>query len=218
MPLNIDPSDREGIVVAKRLAPAVVSRLVDALNEAPPVSNPDEMAERLTEYLSGISKERLVALLRTLYTLYFIRDLSGVSLSRFLDDLIEAASKDQRLKSDDLPVLRDTLEKLLNIKPLLIVAKAARLQRDGERLYCTSKVLSDIRPVFNDNPSSAPAGAVITHTLKVAYHEGPIHRDVQIVLDSDDLADLEKVIHRAQLKDKSLRAFLKRSKLPNLGD
>ena len=47
---------------------------------------------------------------------------------------------------------------------------------------------------------------------------GRDHLETQIVLDSDDLDTLADVVRRAQLKEKTLRNFLKRSKLPNLGD
>ena len=157
-------------------------------------------------------------MLETIYTLYHIRELAGVEHSQFLDDLMEAIQKSSvlKLQQKEIPKLRTLLGKLLNVESLNLVAKAGRLQRDGERLYCTAKILSDIRPVFGSDPATGPVGAVLTHTLKVGYHEGKEHREFHIVLDSSDLDGLDEVVHRAQAKDRSLRDLLKSASLPNL--
>jgi hypothetical protein len=158
--------------------------------------------------------------LETLYTLYHIRELSGVSHSRFLDDLMEGIRNNPELQIPlkGLPKLRSLLDRLMSIDSLNTVAKAFRLQRDGERLFCTAKILSDIRPVFGSDPASRPVGAVLTHTLKFGYHEGKEHREFHIVLDSGDLEKLGDTIHRAQAKDKSLRDLLKDANLPDLDE
>jgi hypothetical protein len=110
------------------------------------------------------------------------------------------------------------LARLMSIEVLNTVSKAARLQRDGERLYCNAKILSDIRPVFSHDPTLRPLGAVLTHTLKIGFHEGGEHQEFHVVLDVDDLLALSEVIYRAQAKDKTLRKLLKESKLTSLDD
>lgn len=156
----------------------------------------------------------------TLYTLYYIRDLSGVSHSTFLDDLMDSISRSRGLKptAKEAPKLRSLLEKVLSVSSLNTISKAARLQRDAERLYCTAKILSDIRPVFGSDPKARPEGAVLTHTLKLGYHEGKEHREFHVVLDSDDLEALADVLGRARSKDKTLRNVLNEAKLSDLGD
>jgi hypothetical protein len=219
MPLELPPEDRGAIATVKTLTPSVLENLIAALKSAPAISNPHEMAKHIADQVPSFPRDRLVPVLEMLYTLYHVRDLSGVGDATFLNDLMDGATKEFEVNgSSDLPKLKSILEKLLSIGTLSIVSKASRLQRDGERLYCSAKVLSDIRPVFRSDPSLAPVGAVITHTLKVGYHEGRGHLETQIVMDSDDLAMLAAVVQRAQAKDKTLRSLLKRSKLPNLGD
>ena len=220
MPLDIPAENRSAIATVKTLTPAVLEQFISALEAAPPISNPHGMADHIAKQLPSFPENRLVPVLEMLYTLYYIRDLSGVNPNTFLDDLMDGAARasELRLAQGGASKLRLILEKLLSIDTLRTVSKASRLQRDGERLYCSAKILSDIRPVFRSDPSLPPVGAVITHTLKVGYHEGSGHMETQIVLDSDDLARLAAVVQRAQVKDKTLRKFLIRSKLPNLGD
>ncbi len=203
----------------KGLSPSSLEQLISALKAAPPISNAEEMAEYVAERIPSIPLEKTAAVLRTIYSLYYIRELAGVSRATFLDDLIEGISRDARFKlsAKDAAKLRTVFEKILDIDSLNIVSKAARLQRDGERLFCTAKILSDIRPVFSVDPSLRPAGAVLSHTLKLGYHEGKEHREFHVVLDSEDVEALAEVVERARAKDKTLRDVLKGAKLPNLG-
>jgi hypothetical protein len=204
----------------KAFTPSSLEQFIAALKAAPPVSNAQEMAERIAKQVPAIPMERLTSALDTLYTLYYIRELSGVDPATFLEDLMDGIriSTDPRLVRKDLAKLRTLLDKLLSIDTLNTVSKAARLQRDGERLYCTAKILSDIRPLFGSDPTARPLGAVLTHTIKLGYHEGKEHNEFHVVLDSDDLEALADVVERARLKDKTLRNLLRETKLPNLGD
>jgi hypothetical protein len=220
MALNIPPEDSKAIATMRAFASSSLDQFIKALRSAPPISSPQEMASRIAKQVPSVPLKNLESVVETLYTLYYIRDLAGVSPSTFLSDLMEGIPNNRivGVAEKDIPKLHAILERLLNIDSLNIVAKAARLQRDGERLYCTGKVLSDIRPVFGDNPLNRPAGAVLTHTLKIGYHEGKEHQEFHVVLDSDDLNALAEVVKRAQTKDKTLRGLLKEARLPNLGD
>jgi hypothetical protein len=178
------------------------------------------MTAHITKQLPSLSAEQLAPVVDTLYTLYYIRGLSGATETRFLSDLMEGIRElpNFKLTQQELAKLQARFKKLLSISTLTAISKAARLQRDGERLYCESKIVSDVRPVFGSDPTASPVGAVLIHTLKLVYHLGKEHKEFHVVLDSEDLEALNDVIIRARFKDRSLRNFLNRSKLPNLGD
>jgi hypothetical protein len=153
--------------------------------------------------------------------MYRIREFANVDLSRFLDDLIDgiATSNYPELSFNDIEFdeIRIRFQKLLNIENLKTLSKAFRLQSDGERLYCSSKILSDLRPVFSEDASTRPSGAVITHTLKIVHHIGKELEEFHVVLDSHELEVLKEVIIRACVKDKTLRALMKEANLTDLG-
>jgi hypothetical protein len=220
MALEIPEEDSGSIATLKAFPPASLERFVAALKSAPLTTDPKEMAAHVARQVPSIPSEQLERVIDTLYTLYYIRDLSGVKHSRFINDLMAGIQNSPHLQtpSKGLSKLRTALEKLLDIDTLNTISKAARLQRDGERLYCVAKVLSDVRPVFKNDPAAQPIGAVLTHTLKVGYHEGREHKEFHVILDSDDLTALGEVVRRAEAKDKSLREFLKNAGLPNLGE
>jgi hypothetical protein len=217
MPFEIPKEDQGAVVAITKLPDAALERLITALSSAPPISNPAEMKEHIAKELPAIESDKLEHVIEVLYTLYFVRELSGVSPSRFLADLMDGIRK-TRPELRDTSKLESQFNRLLNIETLLIIAKAARLQRDSERLYCEAKIISDMRPVFGSNPNVRPAGAVLIHTLRIHYHEGRDQREIHLALDSDDLSALAEVVRRAQAKDRVLRTVLKKSKLPNLGE
>jgi len=220
MALEIPKEDAGSITTIRALSHASMEKFVSALTTAPLVSNPHEMAAHIAKRVPSISTDQLTRVLSTIYMLYHIRELAGVEHSQFLDDLMDAIRRNPTLQlpEKETPKLRSLFERIMNIDSLNMVAKAGRLQRDGERLYCSAKILSDIRPVFGSDPAIRPVGAVLTHTLKVRYHEGEgrDHREFHVVLDSSDLDDLGDIIQRAQAKDKSLRGLLKSAELPGL--
>lgn len=220
MTLDIPSDDVGSIATICELPDSLMDMFVTALEGARPLANPKAMAGYIAPRVPSIPVERLASVLETIYTLCQIRELSDVSHDRFMTDLMEGIQRNSRLQiaAEDLPRLRTILERLLNVDAIQIIAKAARLQRDGERLYCSSKVLSDIRPVFGKDPSSRPVGAVLAHTLRIGYHEGRDHKEFHVVLDSSDLAALVETACRAQDKDSALREFLKSSQLDILDD
>ena len=218
MALQIPKEEVASIKEIKQLSKPTIEQIVAAMRGAPLASSPSEMAKYLAQQLPSLPGEQLSRMLGTIYTLYHIRELSGVSKAKFLEDLMSGIENipGVEIAEEDLPRIQSLFERIMDIEVLNVVAKAYRLQRDGERLYCAAKILSDIRPVFREDPAAGPAGAVLAHTLKVGYHEGREHHEFHVVLDGKDLDALGEVVKRAQLKNKALRDFLKGTNLPNL--
>ena len=221
MALHIPKEEIPAVVKICGLPEELLEELVGALQAAPITPVPGEMAAHVSKHVSGIAAKDLSQILDTLYTLYHIREFSEVSPERFLKDLLEGI---REIDAPDLPSTRkevaktrDRFKKLLNLDTINMPSKAIGLQRDGERLYCRAKILSDIRPVFTDDPNAPPAAAVITHTLKLSYHHPKEHDEFFVVLDSEDLLELKRTVDRAISKSKSIHALLEQVKLPDLG-
>jgi hypothetical protein len=221
MPLNIPRRESAGIASIIKISDTLVDHLIKALSAAPSIVDTDKMAQHISAYISSIPLEQLTSIIDTLYSIYHLREFSGVSSSRFLDDLIEGISSSSyaelSAKDIDSILLRQKFEKLLGIDTLRIISKASRLRSEGERIYCNSRILSDIRPVFGEDPSTKPVGAVITHTLKITHHVGKDLEDFHVVLDSYELEELRDIITRACTKDETLRGLMKEANLTDLG-
>ena len=212
----------KGIIDIAKLSETLVDELSMELIAADMISDPDEIAEHMSPSLPLIPLDELKSIVEILYRLYYVREVSSVSLIRFIDDIIdgirESSYSELQSENIDLTSLKTKFEKPLDIEKLKIILKATRLQSDGERLYCESKVLSDIRPVFDADPAIRPGGAVIVHTLKVTYHIGKELQEFHVVLNSHSLEALKDVINRACTKDKTLRDLMKEIDLSDLGE
>jgi hypothetical protein len=222
MPLPIPKRYRAGILNIVELSDKEIELLIEALKNASRSPDIAEITKSVSSTIPSIELNKLTEIVKALYSISHVREFSGVGFSRFLDDLVESiaeivGSPDDIEGIEYISSLRDKFEKLLNVETLRIISKAARLQSDGEYLYCSSKILSDIRPVFNEDPDTRPAGAVITHTLKIVYHAGANVEEFHIVLDSHELDELKEVINRACSKEKTIRELMKEANLTNLG-
>lgn len=216
MPLTVPADDLAKIIKICRLPDTSFEELIAVLRMAPVLPEPKDLALQIADKVPSFAIEDLVDIVSVLYSLFYVREFSGVSRARFLTDLMEEV---QGALPDTAawPSARARLKALLEIETLNTLSKAMGLQRDGERLYCDSKILSDIRPVFLSDASTRPHGAVITHTLKIGYHEGKEHKEFFVVLDMEDLEELRDVIERAHVKSQTLSGLLKDAKLSDLG-
>lgn len=203
----------------RKLPQSAVVELIRAVESTQVAASPDEMAINIGENVPSIPKDELVKILDLLYSLYHVRELSELNKNSFLRELAESVSENAvpKITDEELPAVRQRLKDLLSLKPLESISKAVALQRQEERVYCDAKIISDIRPVFGDDPKVRPVAATITHSLKITYHENDAHREFYIVLDEVDLADLERVIKRAKAKSDTLTKMLSDAEITRLG-
>jgi hypothetical protein len=218
MPLQIPPDEVAKLVKICLLSVASSDELTAALKVAPVLPEPKDLALQIADTVPSIPIEDLVDIVSALYSISYVRQFSGISVNRFLSDLIEELRIPADLETEDqVSAVRSRLRVFLGIETLNTLSKAVGLQRDGERLYCESKIFSDIRPIFLNDASARPQSAVITHTLKIGYHEGKDHKEFFVILDMEDLEELREVIERAHVKSQTLRGLLTDAKLTDLG-
>lgn len=221
MPWQIPKDDLLAILKINDLSDESVKALSSVLAVAPMKHDIEEMTESIADAIQSIPYDELTSIIRVLDTLYHIREVTNVDLPLFIDDIADGVQysdyDDIDLQKVEATSLKRKLEALLSIKTLKLISKSTIIQCDGERLYCESKILSDIRPIFDDDPSIIPSGAVITHTLKVIYHLGRDRQEFHVILNSEDLESLQEVITRAQMKEKTLKMLMKDANIDNLG-
>ena len=100
------------------------------------------------------------------------------------------------------------------LKLLVSPAKAVLLQLEYERRYHEARILTDARPVFGADPSHPPKAAILTHNLRLAYHDSSNEiQEFYIAMDSIDLSEFIQVLMRAQEKERTLSAYFDASHL-----
>lgn len=96
---------------------------------------------------------------------------------------------------------------------MITSAKASDLLTEYDRIFGDARIVTDIRPVFMEDPQKMANGAVIVSTLKVQYQDSRGISDFYVALDTQDLVALKKVVDRALSKIDTVKAELDRANL-----
>src|SRR5258708_631176 len=194
MAFKIPPSEESHLVRFLALSDDAVERLIAALGNCTPTLKRRDLAKQITAKtgIDGVSASSTVRVLIALYTTFAGHP---TDLDQFVEDVHRALEKldrpELRPKSGDWSLFKNRLKALLSFdKTLGITSKALEVSMEYQYWLCESRVLSEIRPVFNRNPDERPLAAVVSHVLKLKCHEGDEMRDFFIGLDSGALRKL----------------------------
>jgi hypothetical protein len=159
--------------------------------------------------IDGLSPEDAEQAFDAINSMYRVRLFSNVPFEEFVDDLCDSLREHEELDADAEPMVRERLIKVLSIESLNVAAKALSLHLEHEHMFCTARIITDARPVYRDNPTEPPAAMVVTHVLKLSYHETGIAgrlKEFYVGLGSLDLEEIRDTLERAEEKAKSLKA------------
>ena len=215
--LNLPEEYQYGLVTLGKLEESLFDELATALETAGFVLRLKILSASIAERVKSLSKEDASQIVEMLVSMNIVRRNAGVDLSQFVDDVSEAIdeSDNDELAVIDKELVKKRLGHLLTAKSLDVLSKAQSVTIDHERRFCTARIATDISPVFGDDVESGPMAAVITHALRISFHQDSNDlKEFFVEMDSDDLKELRSSIDRAEEKAKSLRDVLDSAKLP----
>lgn len=83
------------------------------------------------------------------------------------------------------------LLELLQTEHVAITVKSVDLSYDFEHKYNEAKIITDIRPIFNE-PRTKIIGAIVNHVMRLSYYDASTNLlTTSIAMDVDDLVQLE---------------------------
>ena len=218
--LSIPDAYEDGFAKLIALTGAVRDQLLAALLEAPMALRPSVLASQTAVKLGGsIGSSDLEEIVEALASLYYISE-DFDNKDELAQDLVEAIEDSRpgelKLPATERECFKQQLSKFLDVDSLRIASKALFLLHEYERVFCSARVMTDIRPIFGSSPDDAPRAALIVHTLKLNYHDATGLKQFYITMDSDEMDELMFVLDRAESKAKSLKAVLDIAKLPHV--
>lgn len=153
---------------------------------------------------------------QTLLSVYATRASHKTPVDQFLPELCDAMQETGLKPSPaNWEPFKKFISELLNLKGAIeVTSKALSILLANERNFTGAHIFTDVRPVFKEDPSDAPAGMVIVHTLGLHYMEGNTRKDFFVALDSHDLKRLKEVVERAFLKETCLVQVFSKSDMP----
>jgi hypothetical protein len=198
-------------MVLGRLTDEQAAALLAKLQQSGPVLFRGDVGPFIPEDVPGLSGGDAVELMTALLGAGSYQSSSGTSAEQFAANV--AASNDLKLQPAERASLRSRLAALLSIPSVAASTKALDLQSEHERLFHSARVLTDLRPVFGNEEITSPTATLITHMLKLEYHEESGHEALYVALDDGDIEQLIRVLSRAREKSESLRRLVAASGL-----
>jgi hypothetical protein len=219
MAISIPTTEFENLAKIVGYDDVFFGALIKALGETKATLTRSDYLADLVSRLPGTSEQALSPVLNTIYALYSLKNQNNFSAGDLARHIKETAinSKDHNedFSGEKGSVLEQRLTVLLSYdNSLAVTAKALTVMREHQRVFCHARILTDIRPLFANNPDQ-PSAAMIVHNLQIGFKnsEGKGHQEFYFGLDDEDLNLMAEIIDRAKRKSKALKAVLNDSKL-----
>lgn len=213
--LNIPPELQPGLAKLANLPDDVATALFSAIQRVATVTH-NPWVEQVGQ-IPGLPPTHQNEILEALNSLYQVRASADVPVAEFASDVCDAMEhrvrKDLAVPLAKIPAFQERLTKFLAIDVLNRAAKATVLRHDHEHPLCSARILTDARPVFGQDATEGPEGMVISHMLRIAYHEGRNIKEIYIALDNEDLDEMASIVDRARKKAASLKKALTAAKI-----
>ena len=188
-----------------KLSQAQFKALVAAFAAVPLSVDTDDFEKAVTPKIQSLSKSP-GALVKAIVALNVTRAHSEPPLPEFVANTIESLREE--LPNDGEAIAKQRLAELLEIDTLTVASKGIHLSIDRERIFQHARILTDARPIFGPQVTSAPAAMIITQTLKISFFQDDRMIDLYIALDEDDISELQEVLTRAKTKATTLKNLL----------
>ncbi len=212
----IPADERAGLIRLAQLAPSQVQELVSGLGKAPAVLDREEFLKGI-DMPAGLDTVDLRAIVWALMYLTSYLVFGDIDEESFLAELIGSLLTGGADKAT-ADRLSEILPPLLQVESLSLRAKAVDLQVDHANVFQSTRILTDLRPVFAIDSVSDVRGLLISHTLKIEYYHDEGTKEIFISLDDRDLSELRKSLERAEAKARTLKQLIAdRLSLPDFG-
>lgn len=207
-PLPISDRHRPSFVLLSRMPQEQFDNVAAAFEVPHSALDQQQLAASL-EDSAGLDADDALAAVRAATELSTFRHTVGMSADRTAQRVAEWLDLDPAHKSRERFV--DRAVHILECSSVRLLGKAASIGYQHERLFVDAQVLTDLRPVFEDDISDdhGPLGAVLSHLLRLhIIGQTGTHEDVYVALDDGDIATLREALDRAERKSALLRGRL----------
>lgn len=195
--------DTDAIAFVK-MADDKFSLIIEDLRQLPlALSTADEVFEVIRKHgsLNTLHGEEGVPGSFILFALYQMADRGSNDLEKVIEGFIGVTRHEFADKSESelsISLLRTRLEILSRLENVITSVKANLLSAERDKLLLSSRLITDVRPVLDDN--ALHPSMLIINTLKLEFREGSEKRTSYIALDKQDISDLIEQLERARKK------------------
>lgn len=210
--LRLSAPAAESLLPLVQLPLSAVTAIVEALRArlAVRLQIDQDLAEALQacEAIGEAGEEQRHGLASAIYGLHFLCVSADKADLDLASDVADVLAKEVEQSSAEIA---EKIALVLSLESVRTSVKAWSLLEDYRDVYLSSRVITDIRPVFGDDLSRPLSASLIVHTIKLTVRSDGENKDVFIVADGDDLKSLITDLQRGLEKATSLRRMIKDS-------
>ncbi len=200
--ISIPDEVREGFALISEMKTSDVNTLAEILSGIDAGEKMDDVLERLSEVFE--SKSRI--LLQTIVSFSGLLEKDDATASEVAENLTESFFENSKKSNESIEVLQNNLNIILsNVGSLLKNINSRRSTFDNESILRSSKLITDLRILFQDDLSDKNRDAIILHKLHVQYEHNFNDKELYFTLDVKDLNRLKSEIEKAIEKDQIIR-------------
>jgi hypothetical protein len=192
---------QDELAIVCELGPGPLAQVRQRLEDRPPTVSRRKIQETIGSVL-GVRECR--ALTRFLMSgAVAVRRLPSTpkDFLEGLDSHLKSLKDDNRFVQWDK--CRPELELLLGVSSITYAAKAFDISYDFERVFTAGRLITSIRPIFNDEKDEI-VGSTVVQTLRLEYASQQGERtSLSVALDLDDVENLQKSCAEAIIKAKA---------------
>jgi hypothetical protein len=190
----------------------LLSEVAAAIEALPPTMKKGKVQEAISAVAGGDKAERIR---RIIFSLATVHRRNFDDASSLLDSVSVPPEwgEQQRQKWREC---KPSFARLLSAKSIVLAAKATDLSFDVERFCVGARIITDIRPVFDEQRSSI-VGSTIRQTLRLEYMsiDGTV-TSVSIGLDANDISRIRRACEEAMRKVSVVTETLQRAGITEL--
>ncbi|MFC1759411.1 hypothetical protein ACFL2H_11700 [Planctomycetota bacterium] len=149
-------------------------------------------------------------------SLYGLIRKSSLTARQIVEGISEALAAHEEFDESKWNKLAPQFEELLGSKQVRLAATAIELTYDYANLVRSIRILTDIRPLYDEEAGNIEA-AVVSHTLRLHFDSSDGTHELSLALDLNDIVDLKTLCERAIKKSEKAKATLvKDMKIPTV--
>lgn len=205
--VSVSDTQRKDLSTACEIGGETLSRLADSLHSEGLLLREEQIEQVIGRVVGEQRKESLCRLLSGLSASLVNSPYSAADLLAGITSALKKRFPDDTSLStwpSCVPAMRD----LLQSESIMLAAKALDVTNDAERLMRTSRIITSVRPVFNDTRDEIVASG-IAHSLTIEFMDAGNHlRSCSFTLNLRDMHRLGEQCAKAAQKAEVIRRNL----------
>lgn len=210
---------REIVGLGKKVLSNVVSHL-QAIETT--LLKPGQLERELSNLIPDKKKDIVENLTRQILSLFALKRSNDFSPSEIIDGLtsgLNQVPEAYRWNTEYFKKWKSIcpeLEELIRLDSLRVLTKVIDLSYEYENLYQRSKIILDVRPIYDEEATSI-VGSVVAFSLGITYDSNEGDHYLSLSLDIDDIqtlhAECERALNKAVTAKKTMQ---EQAKIPTV--